>query len=157
MTRGRRLSLAAGFTLVEILVVVAITGIILVVAAVNLFPDERQVARRESGTLALSIERSRDAAWFGGRPMALGFGDGYLYAWQLRGSEWQRDGEHEQRLDSTLQVTALYVDGQPLKDNQRLIFLPDGLGVPFRITLQVRGYPWAIEGDAAGAITLSEG
>ncbi len=38
-----------------------------------------------------------------------GFGDGQLYAWQLRGSEWQRDSGHEQRLDSTLQVTALYV------------------------------------------------
>ena len=146
-----------GFTLVEILVVVAITGIILVVAAVNLFPDERQVARRESGTLALSIERSRDAAWFGGRPVALAFGDGQLYAWQLRGSEWQRDAEHEQRLDATLHITGLYVDGQPLKADQKLVFLPDGLGVPFRISLEVRGYPWAIEGDAAGAVTLSEG
>ncbi|HTP46589.1 MAG TPA: prepilin-type N-terminal cleavage/methylation domain-containing protein [Usitatibacter sp.] len=147
----------SGFTLIEILVVVAITGIILVVAAVNLFPDERQIARRESGTLALSIERSRDAAWFGGRPMALAIGDGYLYAWQLRGNEWRRDGDHEQRLDSSLHVTSVYVDGQPLKANDKLVFLPDGLGVPFRISLEVRGYPWAIEGDAAGAVTLSEG
>jgi len=147
----------SGFTLVEILVVVAITGIILVVAAVNLFPDERQIARRESGTLALSIERSRDAAWFGGRPMALAFGDGQLYVWQLRGSEWQRDATHEQRLDATLHITSLYVDGQPLKADEKLVFLPDGLGVPFRISLEVRGYPWAIEGDAAGAVTLTEG
>lgn len=147
----------SGFTLVEILVVVAITGIILVVAAVNLFPDERQIARRESGTLALSIERSRDAAWFGGRPMALAFGDGRLYVWQLRGAEWQRDAAHEQRLDATLHITSLYVDGLPLKADQKLVFLPDGLGVPFRISLEVRGYPWAIEGDAAGAVTLTEG
>ena len=147
----------SGFTLIEILVVVAIAGIILVVAAVNLFPDVRQVARRESGTLALSIERSRDAAWFGGRPMALAIADGYLYAWQLRGNEWRRDADHEQRLDSTLHVTSVYVDGQPLKANDKLMFLPDGLGVPFRISLEVRGYPWAIEGDAAGAVTLTEG
>ena len=137
--------------------VVAITGIILVVAAVNLFPDERQVARRESGTLALTIERSRDAAWFGGRPMALAFGDGHLYAWQLRGTEWQRDAQHEQNLDATMRITGLYVDGQPLKADQKLVFLPDGLGIPFRISLEVRGYPWAIEGDAAGSVTLSEG
>jgi general secretion pathway protein H len=147
----------SGFTLVEILVVVAITGIILAVAAANLFPDERQLARRESGTLALSIERSRDAAWFGGRPTALAFGDGYLYAWQLRGSSWERDAAHEQRLDASLHVTEIYVDGQALKSDQRLVFLPDGLGVPFRISLEVRGLPWAIEGDAAGAVTLSEG
>ena len=36
-----------GFTLIEILVVVAIVGIVVAVAAVNLFPSDAQVARRE--------------------------------------------------------------------------------------------------------------
>ena len=147
----------SGFTLIEILVVVAITGIIIAVAAVNLYPDERQAARRESGMLALSIERSRDAAWFGGRPVALAFDEGHLHAWMLRGDSWERDAAHERNLDPSLHVTALYVDGQLLKENERLVFLPDGLGVPFRISLEVRGLPWAIEGDAAGAVSLSEG
>ncbi len=138
--------------------VVAITGIILVVAAVNLFPDERQVARRESGTLALSIERSRDAAWFGGRPMALAFGDGDLYAWQLRGRRMaaRRRARATPRRD--LQRDGA-LRGRPTAQGraERLVFLPDGLGVPFRIALEVRGYPWAIEGDAAGAVTADRG
>jgi len=37
------------------------------------------------------------------------------------------------------------------------VFLPDGLGVPFRVALEVRGLRWAVDGDPAGAITLVEG
>jgi hypothetical protein len=35
--------------------------------------------------------------------------------------------------------------------------MPDGMGIPFRVALDVRGLAWAIEGDAAGAITLVQG
>ena len=146
-----------GFTLIEVLVVVAITGIVLAVVAPNLFPDERQVARKASGELALAVEKARDAAWFGGRPVALGFDAGRLRAFKLAGDTWSPDASHDAPLDPALHVTSLSVDGQPLKSDERLVFLPDGLGTPFRITLEVRGIPWAIEGDAAGAVTLSEG
>ena len=60
-----------GFTLLEIMVVVAIAGIVLALAAVNLIPSDEEIARRESGYLALAIEKARDKAWFGGRPMAV--------------------------------------------------------------------------------------
>ena len=53
-------------------------------------------------------------------------------------------------------VLAMHFDGQALKPDERLIFLPDGLGIPFRIALEVRGLPWAVEGDAAGAVTMVE-
>jgi hypothetical protein len=35
--------------------------------------------------------------------------------------------------------------------------MPDGLGVPFRVAVEMRGLPWAVEGDAAGAIRLVKG
>jgi hypothetical protein len=138
-------------------VVVAITGIILAVASVNLFPSDAQVARRESGILALAIESSRDAAWFGGRPTAVTFDDGRLRAWRLTGDAWQPDPARDSKLEGSMRITALYVDGTPLKANERLVFFPDGLGVPFRVALEVRGLAWAIEGDTAGSVTLVEG
>jgi type II secretory pathway pseudopilin PulG len=140
-----------------VLVVVAITGIILAVAAVNLFPSDTEVARRESALVALAVEQSRDAAWFGGRPTAVTFDGGRLRAWRLSRDTWQPDPSRDRALEASLRVTGLYVDGQALKADERLVFFPDGLGIAFRVALEVRGLPWAIEGDAAGAVKLVQG
>ena len=155
--RPRSAIRAVGFTLIEVLVVVAITGIILALATVNLFPDERQLARREAAMVALTVEHARDAAWLGGRPMSITFAEGRLRTWRLRGDEWQAEPSRERALEGGTRVAALFVDGQELKLDERLVFLPDGLGVPFRVALEVRGLRWAVDGDPAGAITLVEG
>ena len=156
--RGRpRLKLrAVGFTLIEVLVVVAIAGVIIAVAAVNLFPSDAQVARREAANVALAVEHARDAAWFGGRPTGVTLGDGRLREWRLTGDVWAPWAKDE-ALPGDLRVTAMHVDGQAMDPRERLLFLPDGFGVPFRIALEIRGQPWAVEGDAAGAVQVQEG
>ena len=136
--------------------VVAIMGIVVALAAVNLFPGDIEVGRRESGRLALALEHARDAAWFGGRPTAVTFDAGRMLAWRLATDRWSEDAARDEALGSDSRVTSVYVDGQPLKDGERLVFLPDGLGIPFRVALEVRGLPWAIEGDAAGAVAVVE-
>jgi hypothetical protein len=137
-------------------VVVAIAGILVALAAVNLFPGDNEVARRETGLIALSVEHARDAAWFGGRPTSVTFTEGRLREWRLAGDSWEPDGAHDRPLSSEVSITALHVDGQPLTPTQRLVFLPDGLGVPFSVALEVRGRRWAVEGDPAGAVTMVE-
>jgi type II secretory pathway pseudopilin PulG len=139
-----------------VLVVVAIAGILVALAAVNLFPSDVQVARREAGNVALAIEHARDAAWFGGRPTAVTFGDGRLREWRYSGRSWEPDATRDRALADALRVTGLFVDGAPLPASERLVFMPDGLGVPFRVAIDVRGMGWAVEGDAAGAVTLVE-
>jgi general secretion pathway protein H len=142
--------------LVEVLVVVAIAGILIAVASINLFPDTTQMARREAGNVALAIEHARDAAWFGGRPTAVTFTEGRLREWRYGASQWTLDASRDQPLGPDMQVTGLYVDGTPLRPDDRLVFMPDGLGIPFRVALAVRGFSWGVEGDAAGAVTLVE-
>lgn len=154
MTRGRRRDAAAGFTLIEVLVVVAIAGILVAVAAVNLFPSNEQVARREAANVALAIEHARDQAWFGGRPTGISFSEGRLREWRYTPGGWEPDGARDKPLAPGLRVSALHVDGQPLPPGARLVFLPDGLGMPFRVALEVGGLPWAVEGDVAGAVRL---
>ena len=144
-----------GFTLLEVLVVVAIAGFLVAVAAVNLFPGDEEVAKRESGLLALALEGARDEAWFGGRPTAVTLEESRLRLWRLgAGRTWEADGTREKTLAPGVRITSLYIDGQELPTNTRLIFLPDGFGVPFRLGVDVRGLPRAIEGDAAGAVRI---
>jgi len=144
-----------GFTLLEVLVVVAIAGFLVAVAAVNLFPGDEEVAKRESGLLALALEGARDEAWFGGRPTAVTVEESRLRVWRLgAGRTWEPDSTREKALAPGVRITSLYVDGQELPTNTRLIFLPDGFGVPFRLGVDVRGLPRAIEGDAAGAVRI---
>jgi general secretion pathway protein H len=142
----------SGFTLIEVLVVVAIAGIVVALASVNLFPSDAQVARREAADVALAIERARDQAWFGGRPTAVNFADGHLRQWRYGGRAWEADSGRDHALQPDLRVTGLFVDGNELKPGDRIVFMPDGLGIPFSVALDVRGLPWAVEGDAAGAV-----
>jgi general secretion pathway protein H len=143
------------FTLVEILVVVAITGLIVALAAVNLMPSDREVARRETARLALAIENARDTAWFGGRPVALTFEDGRMKRLARDGGAWRPDIAREVALGD-LRVAAVSVNGRALERGDGLVFMPDGLDDPFRVALEVRGLAWAIDGDAAGAIRVVE-
>lgn len=143
-----------GFTLIEVLVVVAIAGILVAVAAVNLFPSDEQLARREAGNVALAIEHARDAAWFGGLPTAITFSDRRVREWRLAGRDWRAIADRDRELPREVILGAVHVDGVPLAPRDRLVFFSDGLGIPFRVALEVRGMAWAVEGDAAGAIRL---
>ncbi len=142
-----------GFTLVEILVVVAIAGVVLAVAAVNLLPSDEEIARREASLLALDLEAARDDAWFGGRPTAVSLAEGRVQVLRLASDRsWSPVPNRGRRLPDTVSVASLAIDGREVDPREALVFLPDGLGVPFRVSLTVRGLPKAVEGDAAGAV-----
>jgi general secretion pathway protein H len=147
---------SSGFTLVEILVVIAIVGLVVALAAVNLTPSDREVARRESARLALAIENARDTAWFGGRPMALMFAEGRLRRLAREGNAWRPELARETAFGDDVRVAAVTVNGRTLGAGDGLVFMPDGLDEPFRVALEVRGLAWAVDGDAAGAIRVVE-
>jgi general secretion pathway protein H len=144
---------ARGFTLIEILVVVAIAGIVLAVAAVNLFPSDEELARKETSLIALDLEAARDDAWFGGMPTAVSLDEGRVRTLRLTAERaWGPIPGRDRRLPDIVRLTGIAIDGTPVETREKLVFLPDGMGVPFRVTLEVKGLERAIEGDAAGRV-----
>ena len=149
---------AAGFTLIEILAVTVIMGIILVLAAANVFPDDRQVARREVERVALVLEAARDAAVFGGTATAVSVEDNRVLRWRRddRGS-WQPDSSAEQHavaLAPEFAITALSIGAVPAAANSRMAFFPDGVGIPFEMRLAYRGVTSSISGDPLGKVRI---
>ena len=148
----------AGFTLIEILVVVAIIGIVLARRGGQPLSRRRaRSARREPRRRSRSpLERARDAAWFGGRPTARHASTtGALRAWRLAGDALAaptptRDATLDRDAARDAPSTWTASRSSPASAS---CSSPTASACPFRVALDVRGMPWAIEGDAAGAVT----
>ena len=122
--------------------VVAITGIIVALAVRE--PLSERCARSRGArprSVALAIENARDAAWFGGRPIVGHVRRRAAARVALRGDDVAR----RRRARPTRSTASVRVDrpstwtASRSKPDDRLVFMPDGLGVPFRVALEVRG------------------
>jgi general secretion pathway protein H len=144
---------AVGFTLIEILVVTVILGIALALAAANLMPDERQAARRETDRVALALEQARDAAVLGGNATAVSIEGEHVAHWTRANDVWQADTASSSAVTTT-EVAALTVGGTPAAANERIAFLPEGVGVPFEMRLSYHGIASIVRGDALGNVHI---
>jgi general secretion pathway protein H len=146
-----------GFTLVELLVVVAIIGLTLAFVTVNLFPDEQTQVKREAERIASLLEQARDDAWFGGRPTLATFAAGSVSVARVnRKRELESMADRTVALPATTQATLVTLANSPAAADAALPFVPDGLGIPFRVQVETGTARRYIEGDAAGAIRILE-
>jgi general secretion pathway protein H len=145
------------FTLVELLVVVAIIGLTLAFVTVNLFPDDQTQARREAERIASLLEQARDDAWFGGRPTVATFGERSVSVARVnRQRELEPIAERTVAFPATVHATLVTLANAPSRADAGLPFVPDGLGVPFSVQVDAGSARRYVEGDAAGAIRVVE-
>jgi len=134
--RGRA---GRGFTLIEMLVVIAIIGILSIYVALSTVPDSRRQAAADAERLGLLLETALQEAQWGGRAIAWSAdATGYRFWQEANERRWQPitdDGLYRARsLAEGMGVTDIEVDGQQLPQGELLKFFP--FSVPlFRITL----------------------
>ncbi|AOX99554.1 GspH/FimT family pseudopilin [Jeongeupia sp. USM3] len=146
-----------GFTLVEILVALAIVGLILGLAVVRLNDSDATTLSREAERLALLLDGARDAAINSGRATAWSSdGRGYQF-WLLDDQNgWQAIGADEvlraREWPEGIALSALTVDLRERPIGERIVFEPSGVNAPFRVELRLGEVRWRLDGDAMGRV-----
>jgi general secretion pathway protein H len=145
-----------GFTLIEILIVTIILGIALALTVANLQSDDRQTAQREARALMLTLQSVQDRAILGGRALGVSFSTEGPLIWERSDfGEWKPSPLRDAGAATVpLAIEALKLGATPAEPGARLVFLPEGVGLPFELTVSYRGHPAFIVGDALGNLTL---
>ena len=128
-----------GFTLIEMLVVIAILGILSTFVALSTAPDSRRGAAVEAERLGLLLEAASQEAQWGGRAIAWSAdAKGYRFLQAESERRWEPiTGDELYRprmLAEGMGVAGIEVEGQTLPPGALLIFSPAHSPL-FRITL----------------------
>ena len=143
----------AGFTLLELLVVLVIVGIMLGAVALNAVPGDRQIIQNEAQRIALLLQLARDEAIVRNRPIAFE-ADPQRYRFLIRQNDsWElltqdailRQREFK-RAPLQLAINPATTDGQTM----RIVFGREPVDKAFVLTLTLGGQSAAVRADGIG-------
>ncbi len=149
--------LAAGFTLLELLVVLVIAGIMLGAIAFNAMPDDRQVLQQEAQRIALLLQLARDEAIVRNRPVAFVAQADQYYFLIRQGDSWQTLPEDAllrarkfRRAPIRFALMPLPVERGLPDSSLRIVFGREPVDKAFVLTLAYGGQSSAITADGIG-------
>jgi general secretion pathway protein H len=140
-----------GFTLIEILAVLAIIGVAIALAQVRFARSAAQTLDDEARRLALVLEFARDEAMT----------QGCTVAWISR-SDSHRVGCRRAAEYAThawprgIALERVSIAGVPVSRDAALLFTPSGINAPFELILATEGHRVLLSGDALGRVSVSK-
>ncbi len=143
----------AGFTLLELLVVLVIVGIMLGAVALNAVPSDRQIIQNEAQRIALLLQLARDEAIVRNRPIAFE-ADPQRYRFLIRQNDnWElltqdailREREFK-RAPLQLAINPATTDRQTM----RIVFGREPVDKAFVLTLTLGSQSAAVRADGIG-------
>ena len=140
-----------GYTLIEILAVLAIIGIAVALAQVRFARSPAQALEHEARRLALVLELARDEAMM----------QGCTVAWKSSSDSHRLECRRAQAGYAALpwaQGVALErvsIAGVPVSRESPLLFTPSGINAPFELMLALEGHRVQVTGDALGRVSVS--
>ncbi|MGQ5523416.1 GspH/FimT family pseudopilin [Chitinimonas sp. PSY-7] len=151
----------AGFTLIEILVVLVIIGIVVALAAVRFGMSDQDTVQRESERLALLLESARDEAISLGQPIGFGLqSGGYLFYQQGPESKWAVLDKNEvlrpRELPTPVILENIRVNLVALPGDGYLVFSPSGVNAPFSLVLRAGAYRRVLSADPMGRMSVAD-
>ena len=149
----------SGFTLIEILVVMAIITVMLSVTVLRLEGSDASRVKHAAESLGLALEKARDTATISGHSIAFS-SDGRAYQfWQSTQNlgEWavnKADGLEAHALNEKVHITDLRINAKSRPLGERLVFSPDGVSDSFDIFLQAGQSRVRVSMDVMGRIEI---
>ena len=140
-----------GYTLIEILAVLAIIGIVVALAQVRFARDPAQTLEQEGRKLALVLEFARDEAMM----------NGCTVAWIARSDSHRIEcrrtqaGYAAQPWAHGVALERVSIAGVPVSRESPLLFTPSGVNAPFALMLALEGNRVHVTGDALGRVSVS--
>ena len=160
----------AGFTLIEIMIVIVIVGIALSLAVANLFPDDNERLRQESERTFALLENVRDEAALGGRTIGLQLRDNQLellerdpqslnIKWRPLSAELFVIKPFAEGVSAELRIGADTVDGANAATTNNAVdaiaaFQPAGVAAPFTLRLATPQSARTIRSDPLGNLSF---
>ena len=150
----------AGYTLIEVLVVIAVIAIAAGLVVVNLDGDDHKSVEREAARLAGALEHAAALAQW--RSETLGFSaDGPGYRFWRRGSDnrWTAVRDEEALAQRTLptqwSVSSLSYAGAPVAANVIVPFRPSGRNEPYALALSSPSWTLVVAGDPLNRVQVA--
>ena len=150
----------SGFTLIEVLVVVAVIAIAAAFVVANIEGDDRRAAEREAARLAGALEHAASLAQW--RSETLGFSaDGSGYRFWRRGADnrWTALRNDEvlaaRTLPAAWSVTPIYYAGTPVPADVIFPFRPSGRNEPYALALASPSWTLVVAGDPLNRVQVA--
>lgn len=150
----------AGFTLIEVLVVLAIMAVVAAAVVVMALPGDAEAARAEAQRLAALLESAMREARASGSSIAWS-AERQGYAFWQRGEDgdwvlYPRTSLYRSRaLSGRAELTRVRVDGRDLAPGERVVFAPYGLRSELSATVAGAGEQFVIYGDVIGRVSFA--
>ena len=149
----------AGFTLVELLIAMAIVGVLSVMLVIIAAPGDSALARTEARRLAALLEFALAEARAGGQSIAWSpERGGYTFWHQADDGEWVRFADNSvyrrRSLPGATQLHAVFIDAQALPEGERIVLTPYGLRGAFEATVSGGSASFAIRAGVLGRISI---
>ncbi|MHB1677362.1 MAG: GspH/FimT family pseudopilin [Sulfuriferula sp.] len=149
---------AAGFTLIEVIVVLLLIGIVSALAVANIAPDDKKEVRMESERLGAVLEQASMEARVSGKEIAWSSdGRSYLFQEKSLDSDWtplNDDIYRPHELPKEMKILTAAMDQAGLAPGAQLIFSPSGINLPFDIIMLKQQVGMKISGDAMNRVTV---
>jgi general secretion pathway protein H len=150
----------AGFTLIEVLVVLAIMAVVAAAVVVVALPGDAEAARAEARRLTALLEAAMREARASGSSIAWSAErQGYTFWQRGEDGDWvpyPRTSPYRSRaFAGRTELARVRVDGRDLAPGERVVFSPYGLRSELVVTVAGAGEQFTIYGDVIGRVSLA--